>query len=112
MKNKIHIIGTILTILLITSFAITQAINKSESELREIEINEANKIMENLHAENEKLRAIIETSQSKIDKLESELKTERESLSNAMALKESNSNEWHIRNNIVKVNKERVEELK
>ena len=113
MKNKKLFIGLILWVTFILVFWIVKAnFFLTEEEVRLQEIETALKTQDSLHAENDKLNITIEIAIKNIKELKRQLEDRQMELNTSTSIRDSNSMQWQLMQDIIEHNRGRLWELK
>jgi len=113
MRNKKLFIGLILWITFILVFWIVKAnFFLTEEEVRLQEIETALKTQDSLHAENDKLNITIEMAVKNIKELKRQLEDRQMEFNTSTSIRDSNSMQWQLMQDIIEHNRGRLWELK
>jgi len=113
MKNKKLFIGLILWVTFILVFWIVKAnFFLTEEEVRLQEIETALKTQDSLHAENDKLNITIEMAVKNIKELKRQLEDRQMEFNTSTSIRDSNSMQWQLMQDIIEHNRSRLWELK
>ena len=113
MRNKKLFIGLILWVTFILVFWIVKAnFFLTEEEVRLQEIETALKTQDSLHAENDKLNITIEMAVKNIKELKRQLEDRQIEFNTSTSIRDSNSMQWQLMQDIIEHNRGRLWELK